>query len=160
MDEIIYLPIGIIHSTHKTKSGMPIQPIFADGSKGQIEIYNEFIDGLIGLSEFSHIIILYHFHLSKGYKLITKPFMVDTDMGIFAIRGPNRPNAIGMSVVRLEKIENNFIYINDVDIIDGTPILDIKPYISKFDSRTNTRDGWILGKTENRSRQISDDRFE
>ena len=160
MDEITYSPIGIVHSEFKSKVGMPIQSSFADGSKGKVEVFPEFVDGLKGLEEFSHIILIYHFHLNKGYKLITKPFMLDKDLGIFAIRSPVRPNGIGISTVRLERIENNILHINDVDIIDGSPLLDIKPYISRFDIRTDTKDGWITGRTENQERQVSDNRFE
>ena len=159
MKEITYLPVGVVHSSFKSGVGMPIQSCFADGSKGTVEVYKEYMDGLLGLNEFSHIILIYHFHLNTSYKLITKPFALDKDLGIFAIRSPVRPNAIGMSIVRLEKVEDNIIYINDVDIIDGTPVLDIKPYVAKFDIRTNTNDGWTKGNIEKRERQISDDRF-
>ena len=160
MNEIIYSQIGTVHTDYKSKDGMPIQSAFADGSRATVEIKKDYIDGLLGLDEFSHIYLLYHFHLMKSRKLVTKPFMRDLDRGVFAIRSPVRPNGIGLSIVRLEKIEDNILYINDVDIIDGTPLLDIKPYITRFDIRTNVKNGWIEGRTEDRQRQVSDDRFE
>ncbi len=160
MNEITYSPIGKVHSDYTSKDGMPIQSAFADGSKGTVEIKKEYTDALLGLDEFSHIYLIYHFHLMKSNKLVTKPFMRDLDLGVFAIRSPVRPNGIGLSVVRLEKIEDNILYINDVDIMDGTPLLDIKPYISRFDIRTDVKNGWIEGRTENKKKQVSDKRFE
>ena len=96
----------------------------------------------------------------RQLRLITKPFMRDLERGVFAIRSPVRPNGIGLSVVRLEKIEDNILYINDVDIMDRTPVLDIKPEISRFDIRTDVKNGWIEGMTENKKKQVSDNRFE
>lgn len=159
MKQICYKPIGIIHSDYQEKEGVPIQGTLAKDSKGTVEVYPEYRAGLKDLDGFSHIILLYHFHLSKGYSLFTRPFMDDEERGVFSIRAPRRPNPIGLSVVGLEKIVDNILHINGVDIIDNTPLLDIKPYISKIDSRTNTTDGWVADKFENIREQLSDDRF-
>ena len=156
---INYNPIGYVHSPIKNKEGAPIQPIGADNITGFIELNHSLIDGLKDLDGFSHIIVLYHFHESKEPQLLCKPFLEDVEHGIFAIRGPNRPNAIGFSIVSNIKIEENIIHIGNVDMLDGTPVLDIKPYVHEFDSRTNTKSGW-LEKNAKRSKVIlSDNRF-
>lgn len=138
---------------------MSIQGTLAKDSKGTVEVYPEYQAGLKDIDGFSHIILLYHFHLSKGYSLSARPFIDDEERGVFSIRAPKRPNPIGLSVVGLEKIVDNILHINGVDIIDNTPLLDIKPYISKIDSRTNTTDGWVADKFENIRERLSDDRF-
>ena len=138
--------IGIIHSPFLIAKESPIQPCFAEGSIGSVELLPEYIDGLADIEGFSHIILLYHLHLSNGYKLIVKPFLDSIEHGIFATRFPQRPNPIGLSVVKLNRIENNIIYIENIDVIDGTPILDIKPYVPKFDSFPAALSGWVTGK--------------
>ncbi len=160
MENYQYKPVGIIHSKYKKKEGVPIQGVLSKDSKGWIEIFPEYKDGLIDLDVFSHIFLIYQFHLSKGYSLLTKPFLEDKEHGIFATRAPKRPNPIGISIVKLEKIEENKLYIDEVDIIDGTPLLDIKPFIPEFDSRENTNVGWIGSKLKNKDRHISDNRFD
>ncbi len=157
MTEIIYKPIGIIHSPFKEQKGTPIQPTASD-SKGEVEVFPEFSEGLQDLEEFSHIILIYHFHLSKKASLKMKPFMDNHKHGIFSIRAPSRPNSIGMSIVRLNKIEKNILYIENIDILEGTPLLDIKPFVPKFDNRNTTKTGWLndnvykLGKTKDDER--------
>lgn len=143
MDKIEYKPIGIIHTAFKKPRGTPIQPTAGKKAKAMVEIYPEYADGLKDLEGFSHIILVYHFHLSKESPLVAKPFMDDILHGIFAIRGPARPNPIGLSVTRLIKIEGNKLYIQGIDIVDGTPLLDIKPYVPEFDSKENVRTGWL-----------------
>ena len=128
-------PIGIIHSPFKEPKGTPIQTATAEDVEGKVEVFKEYMVGLKDLNGFSHIILLYHFHLTKGYSLLVRPYMDDTLRGVFATRAPRRPNPIGMSVVRLTRIEENILYIKDVDIVDGTPLLDIKPYVPDFDIR-------------------------
>ena len=135
MPVIIYKPIGVIHSPFKDVKGMPIQPAGAEGIKGTLEVFNEYCAGLKDIEGFSHIILVYHFHLSSDYSLEAKPFLDDIVRGIFAMRGPARPNSIGISVVRLIEVEHCTLYIEDVDIVDGTPLLDIKPYVPDFDCR-------------------------
>ena len=125
---------------------MPIQSGGAKGTPGQINLDRRFAGGLKDLEEFSHIIILYHFHLSGGYCLSVKPFLDDEVHGVFATRAPRRPNQIGFSIVRLVSIEGNILNIEDVDVVDGTPLLDIKPYVPEFDSRHAEKIGWLYGK--------------
>ena len=157
--KIEYTPIGIIHSPFKELENMPIQPAGAKGIQGMIEIFKDYRDGLKDLEGFSHIILLYHFHRSQGFKLHVVPFM-DTELrGLFATRAPRRPNPIGLSVVELDKIENGVLYIRNMDILDGTPLLDIKPYVPEFDTPTDIRLGWLEQVRKTVSHRKSDDRF-
>ena len=142
MKEYIVKPIGIIRSPHVESSQTPIQPVFAKGIPGTVEVFPEHIDGLMDLDKFSHIYLFYYFDRAKAIKLKVKPYLEDKLHGIFATRAPQRPNKIGISVVKLLKIENNILFIEDVDILDGTPLLDIKPYIARFDTRDEVRSGW------------------
>jgi tRNA-Thr(GGU) m(6)t(6)A37 methyltransferase TsaA len=160
MENYQYKPIGIIHSKYKKKKGVPIQGTLSKSSKGRIKIFPEFKDGLKDLDGFSHIFLIYQFHLSKGYSLLIKPFLEDKEHGLFATRAPRRPNPIGISIVKLKKIKDNKLYIDEVDIIDGTPLLDIKPFIPDFDSRKNITVGWIEGKLKHKDKYISDNRFD
>jgi tRNA-Thr(GGU) m(6)t(6)A37 methyltransferase TsaA len=146
MKVITYKPIGMIRSPFKDIKGMPIQPAGAKGVAGAIEIEPEYCDGLSDLHEFSHIILIYHFHRSTGYSLRVKPFMDDELHGVFATRAPKRPNPIGISVVKLVKVEGCNLFIEDVDIVDGTPLLDIKPYVPEFDDIKVERIGWLSQK--------------
>ena len=159
MKELRYKPIGVIHSPFKEAKGTPIQPAAADGAAGIIELEPEYCDGLEDIQGFSHIILVYHFHLSRGYSLKVKPFLDDRLHGIFSTRAPRRPNQIGISIVRLIKVEGCRLYIEDVDIVDGAPLLDIKPYVPEFDTRQAERTGWISGKTEQVCRTKADERF-
>jgi tRNA-Thr(GGU) m(6)t(6)A37 methyltransferase TsaA len=157
---IIYRPIGIIHTPFKSPGGIPIQPCFGRGIKGHIEIFDEYCDGLKDLDGFSHIILLYHFHLSSGYSLQVIPFLDSKSRGVFATRAPKRPNPIGLSVVKLEKIEGNTIHVEDIDIVDGTPLIDIKPYISDFDFPSeHISKGWFEKAEVQKRKGISDGRF-
>lgn len=143
MQGLTYKPIGIIHSEHTVAGKTPIQPIYAQGCKGQVEVFTEFAEGLKDLDGFSHIYLIYHFHQSPPQvKLIVKPFLQDIERGVFATRAPCRPNAIGLSVVELEKIEGRILHVKGVDILDGTPLLDIKPYTAKFDLYDIKKNGW------------------
>ena len=139
MEEIVYHPIGIIHSPFKDTKGMPIQPIGATGIEGSVILNKEFTEGLKDLEGFSHIILIYHFHLSKGYSLKVKPFLDELTHGVFSTRAPKRPNPLGLSVVELTGIKDNVIFIRDVDIVDGTPVLDIKPCVPEFDFKNVTK---------------------
>ena len=159
MEIIEYRPIGIIHSPHKTPQGSPIQPTAARGIEGKIEILPEFAEGLEDLAGFSHIFIIYHCHLSKAYSLRVKPFLDDNQRGLFATRAPARPNSIGISVVRLVKIEKGHLDILNVDVVDGTPLLDIKPYVPAFDVHTVDKIGWIKDKTGKIKETVDDGRF-
>ncbi len=158
---IKYSSIGTIHSPFKDLEGMPIQPIGAKGIKGEVHLKEEYQEGLIDLEGFSHIILIYHLHLSKGYSLKVKPFLDTTKRGIFSTRAPKRPNPIGMSVVCLDKVEGSIIHISNVDVVDGTPLLDIKPYIPNFDKceGEEVRIGWFEDKHEDANHKKSDRRF-
>ena len=159
METIEYRPIGIIHSPFKTPEGSPIQPAAARGIKGKIEIFPEFEEGLQDLAGFSHIFVLYHFHLSGKFSLTVKPFLDNEIRGVLATRAPSRPNPIGISVVKLIKIESCDLHIQNVDVIDGTPLLDIKPYVPAFDVHPADRIGWIEGKTGRIEKTVGDERF-
>jgi len=161
MEKIEYEAIGVIHSPFKDLHGMPIQPIGARGIKGKIELKKKFQAGLKDLDGFSHIILIYHLHLCNGHSLEVKPFLDTQKRGIFATRAPKRPNPIGLSVVRLESIEENIIHILNVDIVDGTPLLDIKPYIPHFDRQDDEEViiGWFEDKHHEASEKKSDKRF-
>jgi len=139
---VYYSPIGVIRSEHIEADKTPIQPVYAKGCKGRAEILPEFAEGLSDLDGFSHIYLIYHFNRTSLTKLCVKPFLQDMERGVFATRAPCRPNPIGLSVVRLVKIEKTTLHLEDVDILDGTPFLDIKPYTAKFDCIATTRNGW------------------
>jgi len=158
-NKLTYSQIGIIHSPHKSIEGIPIQPVGAKGIKAEIEIYKEFQEGLKDLEGFSHIIVLYDFHKSKGFELLVKPFLDDEKHGVFATRAPKRPNSIGLSVLKLNKIVKNILFIENVDILDGTPVLDIKPYTSRFDFVMDERNGWIEKGLDKSADKKSDNRF-
>jgi tRNA-Thr(GGU) m(6)t(6)A37 methyltransferase TsaA len=157
--KIEYHPIGIIHSPFTELSGMPIQPAGAAGVEGTVEVFPKYNDGLKDLEGFSHIIMLYHFHRSKGFKLHVVPFMDSTPRGVFATRAPKRPNPIGLSVIKLQKIQDNILYVENVDILDGTPLLDIKPYVPEFDEQIEVRAGWLEEARKEVSKRKSDQRF-
>ena len=161
MPTIVYEPIGIVHSPFKEPRGTPIQPPAAAGVEGTVELEPAYVDGLKDLDGFSHIILLYHFHQSKPASLRVRPFMDDEAHGVFAMRGPSRPNPIGLSVVRLERVEGNLLRVKDVDIVDGTPLLDIKPYVPQFDARdhVDVRIGWLGENVQKLSRLRDDGRF-
>ncbi len=141
-DEFIFKSIGIIHSPHKELSEIPIQPVFCNNIEGTVILNADLADGLRSLRDFSHIYLFYLFHKSPKTSLLVKPYLAEQEHGIFATRAPHRPNKLGMSLVRLTKIESNILHVKDVDILDGTPLLDIKPYIKRFDSREDVKSGW------------------
>ncbi len=134
--------IGIIHSPNKNSNKTPIQPVYAKGIKGDVEVFAQYTEGLRDLEAFSHIYLIYYFHKAGFEKLSVKPFLEDIYHGVFATRAPSRPNRIGISIVKLIKVEDNIIHVEDVDILDQTPLLDIKPFVSRFDFRDNVRCGW------------------
>ena len=158
-DMLCIRPIGVIHSPFKELSGMPIQPGGAKDVKGYIDLYDVYSEGLKDLGGFSHLILLYHFHKSQGYSLVVKPFLDTEPRGLFATRAPRRPNPIGISIVRLASVAENRVHIIDVDVLDGTPLFDIKPYVPCFDAKTEACSGWLEGKSGNASHTVSDGRF-
>jgi tRNA-Thr(GGU) m(6)t(6)A37 methyltransferase TsaA len=159
LEDIRYRPIGIIHTPHKTVEGTPIQPTGAKGIEGSIEIFPEYTAGLPDLAGFSHIFLLYHFHLSRKFSLTVKPFLDDQKRGLFATRAPARPNPIGLSVVRLLGVKAGNLRIKDIDVVDGTPLLDIKPYVPEFDVREVDKIGWLGKHTDKVEDTVDDGRF-
>ena len=159
MNEIKYIQIGIIHSPFKEPKGTPIQPRAAQGIHGTVEVFQEYTEGLKDIDGFSHVILVYHFHLSKKSSLRVKPFMDDQTHGVFSTRAPNRPNPIGISVVQLVKIEGNILQVKDLDIVDGTPLLDIKPYVPEFDIRDAKKKGWLENNVSKLPTSKDDGRF-
>lgn len=152
-------PIGVIHSPFKELEGMPIQPAGARGVKGTVEVFEEYRAGLKDLEGFSHIVLLYLFHRSQGFNLHVVPYLDTEIRGVFATRAPRRPNAIGLSVVQLNMIKNGMLQIQNVDISDGTPLLDIKPYVPEFDAQSKVRTGWLENARKQVRHRKSDDRF-
>ena len=159
MTEVRYKPIGIIHSPFKEPRGTPIQWGGARDIECTVEIASEYVEGLKDIEGFSHIILIYHFHLSRGYLLEVKPYMDEKSHGVFATRAPSRPNPIGISIVRLVKVDGSVLCIKDVDIVDGTPLLDLKPYVPEFDIRKVDKIGWLERKVNRLSKTRDDGRF-
>jgi tRNA-Thr(GGU) m(6)t(6)A37 methyltransferase TsaA len=157
--KIEYQSIGIVHSPFSTLENMPIQPTGAAGIAGRVEIFPEYEEGLQDLAGFSHIILLYHFHRSKGFKLRVVPFLDSESHGVFATRAPRRPNPIGLSVVKLVKITGRILHIENVDLLDKTPVLDIKPYVPEFDRQTAVQIGWLERVGRDVAQTKSDRRF-
>ena len=141
-NHVTYEPIGVIRSEHVAAKRTPIQPAYAEGCKGWVELSPELEDGLRDLEGFSHVYLIYHMHRAGPPKLVVRPFLDDADRGVFATRAPCRPNPIGLSVVELVRREGRVLYVDGLDVLDGTPLLDIKPYAAKFDCIEGTRNGW------------------
>jgi len=159
VNEVRYKPIGIIHSPFKEPRGTPIQWGGARDIECTVEIASEYVEGLKDIEGFSHIILIYHFHLSRGYLLKVEPYMDEKSHGVFATRAPSRPNSIGISIVRLVKVDGSVLCIKDVDIVDGTPLLDLKPYVPEFDIRKVDKIGWLERKVNRLSKTRDDGRF-
>lgn len=139
---VCYTPIGVIRSSNRVAEQTPVQPVYAEESTGQAEILPEYAQGLKDLDGFSHIILIYHLHQAQSACLIVKPFTDVVERGVFSTRHPRRPNPIGFSVVRLLRVEGTTLYLQGVDVLDQTPLLDIKPYIPRFDQVENAKGGW------------------
>lgn len=147
--KIEYEPIGVIRTPFDTHSGAPRNPREADGARGRAEVDPAYAPGLQDLDGFSHVILLFHFHRSSGHELVLAPRGRKQERGVFATRTPRRPNAIGLSVVRLDRIEGNVLHVRDVDMLDGTPLLDIKPYLPSIDARDTATMGWLTEAPDN-----------
>jgi tRNA-Thr(GGU) m(6)t(6)A37 methyltransferase TsaA len=159
MKDVVYKPIGVVRSPFKAPQDVPIQSAAAKGVVGSVEVFQEYVEGLKDVEGFSHLILVYHFHLAQEYSLLVRPFMDDELHGVFSTRAPSRPNPIGVSVVRLTEIEKNLLHIQDVDIIDGTPLLDIKPFVPAFDQRKAERIGWLEKNIKKMASSRDDGRF-
>jgi len=151
MASLVLDPIGVIHSEHTDPRQTPIQPSFAQGSPGRVEVLPRFEDALDDIDGFSHLHLIYWLHraaevaesMAGSSALKVVPFLDDVPRGVFATRAPVRPNPIGMSVVRLVERRGSDLFVEDLDVLDGTPLLDIKPYVARFDIRLETRGGWM-----------------
>jgi len=160
LNEIKIMPIGIIRTPYKSSDGAPIQSSQSD-TPGYVEIALEYLEGLRSLDGFSHIILVYWFHRAKPPQMIVKPYLDTESHGLFAIRAPSRPNPIGISVVRLKSIEGTRLNIEGVDMLDMTPLLDIKPFVPEFDNRLNATSGWLIKSSIAKDHtHTADDRFE
>lgn len=157
--DIIYHPIGVIRSPFTDLKEMPIQPSSTTSAAGTAEIYPEFVDGLKDLEGFSHIILLYHLHQVMKTELTVTPFLDSVERGVFATRAPTRPNPIGLSIVQLIQVNGNLLELGNIDILDGTPLLDIKPYVPDFDQPEEVRVGWLEAARGKVKGTKSDDRF-
>ncbi len=159
LDPISFVPIGTIHTPFRNIDGMPIQPAGARGIGGSVMIFPEYTEGLRDIEGFSHIFLIYAFHRSQSYHLSVIPFLDTVPRGVFATRAPGRPNAIGLSVVRLKKVTGSTLMVEDVDMIDGTPLLDLKPYVPAFDSYPDASSGWLEQSAGSAGLVRSDERF-
>jgi tRNA-Thr(GGU) m(6)t(6)A37 methyltransferase TsaA len=139
-------PIGIIHTPFTTKEMCPIQPLYSSGAVGRVEVFNEYEAGLKDIETFSHIYLLYLFDRAGKIELVRETFLDDEPHGIYASRHPCRPNGIGMSIVKLINRTDNILTIEGIDVLDKTPLIDIKPYIPKFDIIGSASEGWTSGK--------------
>lgn len=142
MKPITFAPIGHIRSAHRRAEETPIQPVYAAGCLGTAELLPEYADGLTDIEGFSHVYLIYHLHAAPAPRLRVRPFLQDREHGIFATRAPGRPNPIGLSLVRLLRREGAVLHLAGVDILDGTPLLDLKPYSPRFDAVESPRGGW------------------
>lgn len=156
MDEIIFKPIGKVYTPFKEPQGTPIQAAASREAQGVVELLPEYQEGLQDLEGFSHLILLYHFHRSQGFSLKVKPFLDEVERGVLATRAPARPNAIGFSVVRLERVEGNRLHVREIDLVNETPLLDLKPYVPEFDCREGASRGW-LGPNLDKLQEARDD---
>jgi tRNA (adenine37-N6)-methyltransferase len=159
MQPITYTPIGVVHSPFAALAGMPIQTVAAAGVAATIELEPGYAAGLADIEEFSHLLIVSHLHLMQGYALEVVPFMDTQPHGLFATRSPRRPNPIGLSIVRLVRVEGATLHIEEVDLVDGTPVLDIKPYVPQLDDRPTTRIGWYAENVHKVHETRADDRI-
>jgi tRNA (adenine37-N6)-methyltransferase len=157
--QIVYRPIGVIHSLFTDLKDMPIQPTGRATAPGTVDVFPEFADGLKDLEGFSHVILLYHLHQVRRTDLTVTPFLGSEAHGVFATRAPTRPNPIGLSIVRLTRIEGNRLFLGNIDILEGTPLLDVKPYVPEFDQQTGAKAGWLEAVRGKVKSTKSDDRF-
>ncbi len=138
-------PIGIIHSPFQNKKEAPTQN-YKSKATGRVEVYKKYEKGLKDIEGFSHLILIYRFHKSRGFKLLVKPFLDTKLRGLFATRYPRRPNQLGITVVRLLRRQKNILIVKGIEVLDKTPLLDIKPYVPEFATKTRVRIGWLKGK--------------
>lgn len=159
-DQFEYTSIGVIRTPFESPEGMPIQPVGADAAEGTVEVDEAYADGLQDLDGFSHCILLYHFHASDDApSMQVEPFLDDTERGLFATRAPARPNPIGLSVVEIDSVTANTVAVSGIDVVDGTPLLDIKPFVPEFDVPDGADTGWLDASKATIQSEQADDRF-
>jgi tRNA-Thr(GGU) m(6)t(6)A37 methyltransferase TsaA len=158
MQTISYTPIGVVRSPYAQLAGMPIQTVAAPGVAATIDLDPRYAAGLRDIEGFSHLLVISHLHLMQGYALEVTPFMDTQTHGVFATRAPRRPNPIGLSIVRLMRVAGATLHIEEVDLVDGTPVLDIKPYVPQLDDRVTERTGWFAANVHKVYEVRADDR--
>ena len=159
MDSITLKPIGVIHRPFTDPKSMPIQPVSENSGAGTVEVFPEFAAGLSDLEGFSHILLFYHFHRSRAFSLSVIPYLDTEPRGLFATRAPNRPNPIGLSLVRLARVEGTRLQVENIDVLDGTPLLVIKPHVPEFVCAPGARIGWLERVAAQMRTKAADDRF-
>ncbi|MFO7833151.1 MAG: tRNA (N6-threonylcarbamoyladenosine(37)-N6)-methyltransferase TrmO [Halohasta sp.] len=160
VDRCCYEPIGTIRTPFDDPDGMPIQPASEASARGTVVVDPAYVAGLADLDGFSHCILLYHFHAGDDdYSLRVTPFLDDTERGLFATRAPNRPNPIGLSIVAVESVDGRELAVSGVDVVDGTPLVDIKPFVPQFDVPDDTAAGWVDETEAGVESTTADDRF-
>ena len=159
METITYTPIGVIRSPFTALAGMPVQTVAASGVAATIELEQSYAAGLADIDQFSYLLVISHLHLMQGYALEVTPFMDTQTYGVFATRSPRRPNPIGLSIVRLMSVDGATLHIEEVDLVDGTPVLDIKPYVPQLDDRPAERIGWFAANVHKVYEVCADDRI-
>jgi tRNA-Thr(GGU) m(6)t(6)A37 methyltransferase TsaA len=152
-------PIGVIHSPYREQAGTPIQPVYAGATRGQVVVFEDYRGALADLAGFDRVWLIYHLDRARPYAgPLVVPYRDDRERGLFATRAPSRPNPIGMSAVTLVAVEGDGLCVEGIDVLDGTPLLDIKPYVPAFDAYPAARAGWF--DLERRGRTTADARFE
>jgi len=157
--DIHFKSIGVVHSPYKTVENMPIQSSASKDVEAEIEVFDKYKEGLSDLEGFSHIYVIFFLNMVKEPKLKVVPFLDTVERGIFATRSPARPNPVGLSLVELISVNDNIIKIRGVDMLDGSPVIDIKPYVPDFEKSENVRKGWFEGKSHKAEEILSDKRF-
>jgi tRNA-Thr(GGU) m(6)t(6)A37 methyltransferase TsaA len=155
---IVFHPIGVIHTPFREQAGAPIQPACAEGAEGTVTVFDPYVEALADLAGFERIWLLYHFDRSRAWESLVVPYRDDVKRGLFATRAPARPNPVGLSVVRLVSVVGNTLHVQDMDVLDGAPLLDIKPYMPQFDAHPGSRSGWLDASAS--TRRVADDRFD
>ena len=151
--------IGVIRSPYKELENMPIQPVASPEAEGEILVDEKYVDGLKDLGGFSHIYVVYYFHKATRTELQVIPYLDTVQRGVFATRSPLRPAHIGLSIVELLAVEGNRLRVRGIDMLDGTPLIDIKPYVPQFDCWDEATSGWVKPTRHDIERRRSDDRF-
>ena len=157
--DVVCRPVGVVRSPFKEAAGMPIQTAGAPDEAGEVEVFAEYAAGLRDIEGFDYLILLTHLHRCAHERLEVVPFLDDRSHGVFATRAPTRPNRLGLSIVRLQSVQGRVLHFTGNDMMDGTPVLDIKPYVPRFDVRHTERVGWFGTRLDQLPGVRSDDRM-